>query len=66
MPDFPPLTGEFGGIVGTVCFDEAGQVLRRNAVASTQTDGIKLTLTDVVVYGQGVNLKNFGYLFRSE
>jgi hypothetical protein len=66
MSYLPPLTGESAGIVGTVSFDELDQVLRCNAVASPQTDGIQLTLADVAVYGQGMNLQNFGYLFRGE
>jgi hypothetical protein len=66
MSSLPPLTGEFAAIFCTVCFDEAGQVFRHNTVASPQTYGIKPALSNVVIYGQGMNLKNFGYLFWGE
>jgi hypothetical protein len=46
-----------------VRFDESLKVLVGNAIASTQTYGVELSLPYVVVYGQDVDLEDASHLF---
>ena len=46
--------------------DKTIQVFGSYAVVSTETYGVKLTLSNVAVYGENVKLENLGYLFRGE